>query len=168
MKHFKIVSNIFISGLLFLGCTDEFDMEFPTRQPTYQGTINLIQVTLNPTEQRLKGQWYLRSMSTKDSVYNDSILNRQKTIRFTEFAYPGETYPILEDDMGLYKRVTPGSYVYFERNITWYAPDSSTIRINYNQFFGPIGMVSLGITKLELYQLTLLDDSTGTIWNFER
>jgi hypothetical protein len=65
MKHFKIASNIFLSGLLFLGCTDEFDMEFPTRQPTYQGTINLKQVTLNPTEQRLKGEWYLRSMSTK-------------------------------------------------------------------------------------------------------
>jgi hypothetical protein len=168
MKPFKIVSNIFLSVLLFVGCTDEFDMEFPTRQPTYQGTINLTQVMLNPTEQILKGKWFLRSMSTKDSVYNDSILNRQKTIRFTEFAYPGETYPILEDDMGLYKRVTPGSYVYFERNITWYAPDSSTMTINYKEFNGTKGTLSFGIAMLELYQLTLVDNSTGTIWNFER
>jgi hypothetical protein len=70
--------------------------------------------------------------------------------------------------LGLYKRLAPNSSVFFERNATWYAPDSSTISINYNQFFGPIGMVSLGIAKLELYQLTLVDDSTGTIWNFER
>ena len=168
MKHFKTVSTIFLSGLLLLGCTDDFDMEFPQREPNYGGTINLTQVALNPTEQRLRGQWYLRSMSTKDSAYNDSTFNRQRTINFSEFANQDETSPILHDYMSLYAKLTPDSMAHFATRETWNAPDPSTLRIMYTGFYAPDGVVSFEITKLEFFQLTLVDNSTGRKWNFER
>lgn len=168
MKHYKIVSKFFLSALLFSGCTDKIDMEFPAREPNYQGTINLSVVALNPTEQRLRGEWYLRSMSTPDSVFSDSIVNRSKKIGFSEFAFAGETHPIFQDFMGLYARLLPDSSVYTARTETWYAPDSSTLKINFKEFNRPEGTVSFEIANLALYQLTLVDNSTGRKWNFER
>ena len=168
MKHFQIFSTIFLSGLLFLGCT--LDLDFPILKPDIQVSSNFSRVELNPTEQRLKGQWYLRSMSTKDSVYNDSISNRQKTINLWEVADPDDINPnpILIDNMSLYARVTPDTMAYYAGRETWNAPDPSTMRIIYKGFYEPGGTASFGIAKLELYQLTLVDSSTGWTWNFER
>lgn len=171
MNTRNILSFIILSNLVFIGCTDDFDLEFPApvSSPGGGAVTVLSPVALNPTEQKLRGEWYLRSMSTKDTLYNDSIFNRSKTIRFTEFADPGKTRPIVYDYMGLYARLTPDSSAYdVITDETWQAPDSSTLKIFYEGYYLSAETITFGIVKLAPYQLTIVDSMTGKQWNFER
>jgi hypothetical protein len=171
MSYKNILPLLILSSLAFIGCSDEFDLEFPAPEPSPRGGVTVVSspVALNPTEQKLRGEWYLRSMSAKDTLYNDSVFNRSKTITFSEFAVSGKTRPILFDYMGLYARLTPDSSVFVVMSDeTWQAPDSSTLKIFYEGLYFPADTVTFGIEKLALYQLTIVDSTTGKKWNFER
>ena len=170
MKFQNNLAAIFLSSIIFIGCTEEIDMEFPARPPVVVGTVSLTQMPLNPTEQKLRGQWFLRSMVTMDTLYNDSVENHKLNVRFTEFAWPGQSFPILEENMGLYAKATPDTLMGISINETWQAPDSSTLIIQYKGgiFIYIDSAIHLQITRLEPYNLNLKDSLTGKEWKFVR
>lgn len=170
MKFPNNAAAILLSSVIFFSCSDEFELQFTIPAPVGTATVYLTLVPLNPTEQKLRGEWFLRSMVTRDTVYNDSAMNHNLNLKFTEFAYPGQSLPILDENMRLYAKATPDSAYGLIINETYQAPDSSTLIINYKggAYVTLDSSIRLQITKLELYNLNLRDSLTGKEWKFVR
>ena len=88
-------------------------------------------MTLNPTEQKFRGQWFLRSMATRDTLYNDSIENGKLTISFTEFGKSGDPLPLFNENVRLYAKATPDSAWGAAGYETYRAFDSATLIIYF-------------------------------------
>lgn len=170
MKFSNSLAAIFLCSVTFISCTDEFDLEFPAPVPPANVQVNLTLVPLNTTEQKLRGEWFLRSLVTRDTVYNDSLYNHLRSVRFTEFAWPGQTMPILDDYTNLFTKATPDSIFYLpSNNETFQAPDPSTLIIYFDGGVPQGGStIRLQITYLEIYNLNLRDSVTGKEWKFVR
>jgi hypothetical protein len=86
-------------------------LEFPANaiSPTAPGPTPSA-ISLNPIEQKLRSTWYLRQMSIKDTLYNDSLIIRNRLVEFSEFAYPSRNRPILNDHALLNAKGDPDIY----------------------------------------------------------
>jgi len=170
MKFQNNLAAIFLCSVTFISCDIEIEVRDIEPVRAIASPVNLTLVPLNPTEQKLRGQWFLRSMVTMDTLYNDSVENHKLNVRFTEFAWPGQSFPILEENMGLYAKATPDTLMGISINETWQAPDSSTLIIQYKGgiFIYIDSAIHLQITRLEPYNLNLKDSLTGKEWKFVR
>jgi len=166
MKFPNYLAAIFLCSITFISCTDEFDLEFPAPVPPANIQVNLTLVPLNPTEQKLRGEWF---WVMRDSVNNDSVKTLW-TIKFTEFARPGQTLPELENNLDIYTINTRDEVFFGLYNRTYQAPDSSTliIYLKGGVYTTIDSAIRLQITRLEPYILNLRDSQTGKEWKFVR
>ena len=168
MKAFYIFTALFLASIYFVGCSDDFDLEFPANTNSPAGSQIVLSVfPLNPTEQRLRGTWYLRTMSTKDTLYNDSLFNRNRSVGFTEFAYPGRNRPILHDYAFLYAKYTPDVYG-LGANEEYSAPDPAILTIYYSGYYIGPDSATFRISSLTASELIIQDTVQMKQWRFLR
>jgi hypothetical protein len=168
MKAHTIFFGTCLMSILFSSCSDDFDLEFPAPNPastSYRPAP--VVIALNPTEQRLRGTWFLRTMATKDTLYNDSVLNHNRTIEFTDMAYPGSGKPVLYDYAVLYAKATPDIFL-ISANEEYSAPDSLTFKIYFSGYYLGPDSVKFKIGSLTYNELTLLDTIEQKSWKFIR
>jgi hypothetical protein len=157
MKAFYIFTVLFLASIYFVGCSDDFDLEFPANTNSPAGSRPSPSViSLNPTEQKLRGTWYLQTMSTKDTLYNDSLYNRNRSVEFTEITYPGRNRPILNDYALLYAKSTPDAYGLMA-NEEYSAPAPAIFTIYYSGYYIGPDSATFRISSLSANELVIQD-----------
>ena len=110
---------------------------------------------------------YLRTMSTKDTLYNDSLFNRNRSVEFSEFAYTGRNRPILNDHALLYAKGAPDIYG-LGANKEYSAPDPSILTIYYSGYYIGPDSVTFRISSLSANELVIQDTVQMKHWKFLR
>jgi hypothetical protein len=169
MKYTKVFISSVVICLFLIGCTKE-DLEFWGAIPPIGPQPNpKISIALNPTEARLFGKWYLRSMSTKDSTYNDSAWNRNFYIDFTNMAHSSKTMPIINDVAMLALKGTPPEHNIMGTENYYGAADSGKLRIAFKvPNYYAVDTVVFSITTLNDSNLVLADSAEKKQWVFYR
>jgi hypothetical protein len=152
-----------------MSCTDEIApmVPLPPRQPDPLPPTTLISV--NTTEAKLKGLWYLRSMTTVDTTFNDSIFNRSRFIEFSDIGYSSQNMPMVKDDANLSAKGLPTDAFRINQDAYYKAPDSGNLRIIFSYFFAPTPDTSyFTISSLSGQSLVLTDSVQKKQWKFYR
>jgi hypothetical protein len=169
MKHIKVFISCAAISLCLMGCTKE-DLEFWGSLPPIGPLPNpKIAIALNPTEARLFGKWTLRSMSTKDSTYNDSAWNKNFYIDFTNMTHSTRTMPIINDVAMLALKGTPPEHNIIGKESYYKASDPGKLRIAFNrENYSAVDTAVFLITTLNDNNLVLADSIEKKQWVFYR
>ena len=153
--------------IILFGCTKEENPDWDWEDVGTCGT------PLNSTETKLEGlMWKLRSISTIDSLYDDSIFIKRRYLVFNGYCLSKNGRPTFyENNTGLSLKMVPNKIFGTSKDGEYKSPDTSHLKIVFykdNSQDKALDSSLLKIMILTSTQLSLRDTISNIQWNFAR